>query len=478
MKRLWFGLTSLITTVVLLAPAHAFAASTMDIVITELQVRSSVAADQEFVELYNTTDQPVNVSRYKLQYKSATGTTWTDKITLHGNLNAHSYYLLVSDTYPTPPTAQNGESLGLDTFAAGLSDSAGHVRIVHTNEGVENVPIVHDTVGWGSTANAAEGGHPASAPGSGKVLQRLTNQDGTYQDTDDNAADFALGTTPSPTADVLYVAPEPDPEPVPEPTPDPEPTPTQDPEPTPTETPDIVEETPAPLAPPVITELLPNPAAPATDSVDEYIELYNPNNQPLDLTGYKLQAGSSFSYSYTFETGQLTAYEYKAFYVTETGDILSNTAGQARLINPTGATVSQTDAYTTADDGDAWAFVSGAWQWTTTPTPNAENILTTPVLKLAAAKTTTKKAATPKTPAKTTAKVASAKTTKPSSQKTAAEREVYQDPAEVPPQIHPGILAGVGVMTLLYALYEYRLDAINRLHQFRRYRELRRANRA
>lgn len=486
MKRLCFAFMAAISGLVLCLPVRVFAAETMDIVISELQVRSSSAADQEFVELYNTTDQPIDVSRFKLQYKSATGATWTDKVTLHGNLNAHSYYLMVSDKYPNPPTAQAGESLGLDTFAAGLSDSAGHVRLVHTNEELETVPIVHDTLGWGSTANAAEGNHPATAPGSGNILERQKNQDETYKDTDDNAADFALSSAPTPTADPLYVVPVPEPELTPEPTPEPDTSETPNPDPalapdstqTPTETPD---ETIAPtttLASPVITELLPNPAAPVTDDEGEYIELYNPNDQLLDLSGYKLQSGTSFSYSYTFGAVTLSAHEYKAFYVSETSNILSNTAGQARLLNPNGATVSQADAYASADDGEAWAFINGAWQWTTNPTPNAANVLAAPVLKLAGAKTTPKKTAPPKTPAKTTAKVAAAKTAKASSQKAAAERDIYEDPAEAPPQVHPSILAGVGVMTLLYAVYEYRFDMVNRLHQFRRYREIRRANRA
>ncbi len=104
------------------------------VLIVEIQVRGAAGtslADQEFVELYNTTDQPINLSTWKLQYKSATGASWTDKAALHGSLAAGSRYLLVSDKYPDPPVSPDvNQELALDIFNAGLSDSGGHIRIV------------------------------------------------------------------------------------------------------------------------------------------------------------------------------------------------------------------------------------------------------------------------------------------------------------------------------------------------------------
>lgn len=228
-----------------------------------------------------------------------------------------------------------------------------------------------------------------------------------------------------------------------------------------------------------ITELFPNPASPASDANDEFIELYNPNTQTIDLTGYTLQSGNTFSYSYIFTTDSLGPGEYKAFLITQTGNILSNTSGQARLLDSSGAVVAQTNAYDTADDGDTWAFINGAWQWTSTPTPSAENILTLPVLKVASTATTTKKSTSKKAAASkkaSTAKVAAAKTKKPAA--VAADRSVYEDPTETIAPVHPGILVSVGLITLLYAAYEYRYDVVNRYQQVRRYREVRRAARS
>ena len=45
------------------------------------------------------------------------------------------------------------------------------------------------------------------------------------------------------------------------------------------------------LSAPQISELLPNPAGTGNDATDEFIELYNPNDQPFDLSGFVLQTG-------------------------------------------------------------------------------------------------------------------------------------------------------------------------------------------
>lgn len=484
-----------------------FALNTPDVLIVELMVRSAAttgAADQEFVELYNTTANAIDVSAWKLQYKSATGSAWTDKATLHGSIAAHSHYLLVSDKFPNPPTANSTEpALAVDTFSAGLSDSGGHVRIADLT--VPALPIVHDTLGWGSTANAAEGKAPATAPAGGKSLKRRA-PDGKFQDTDNNSNDFEVSSDPTPQADALYVAPvivldpistTPSPStskenpslPIANSTALPAEQPAQ-----PAVPPETSPAASVTLLSPQITELLPNPAAPASDSKDEYIELYNPNDQPLELTGYKLQSGSTFSYSYTFPSVTLAPHQYMAFMITETGDILSNTNGQARVLDTSGAVVSLTNVYDHAGEGEAWALINGTWQWTITPTPNESNVLTLPAMKAVGvvkapiskttsvkstpAKTTTPKTIAPKTTGTKSPSAVKVASTKAKSAAPAAGRQSYQKPAATPAPLHPGILAGVGLITLVYAAYEYRYDAINTVRRLRRYREVRRATRA
>ena len=86
------------------------------------------------------------------------------------------------------------------------------------------------------------------------------------------------------------------------------------------------------LAPPQITELLPNPIGTGTDATEEYIELYNSNDQPFNLAKFALQTGVTTKHTYTFPTGTiLPAKGFRAFYANETGLSMSNTGSQAAL---------------------------------------------------------------------------------------------------------------------------------------------------
>jgi hypothetical protein len=252
----------------------------------------------------------------------------------------------------------------------------------------------------------------------------------------------------------------------------PDPNPTENPEPDDNEQPE--DNTPlvtTQLLPLALTELLPNPAAPQTDTNDEFVELYNPNDEPVDLNGYQVQAGTTYAYKFTLTNQTIPAKGYLIFTSGDTNLALANTAGKARLVAPDGSTVSETTPYEDAEDGQAWVLINGTWQWTTTPTPGTDNVLSlpTPTVKAASTKktTTTKK--------KTTAKVATTKTSAKKSTAKPAARTDYEDPTSIDvAPVHPTVIAGVGLLALLYAGYEYRYDTANRLYQFQRYRAARR----
>lgn len=241
-----------------------------------------------------------------------------------------------------------------------------------------------------------------------------------------------------------------------------------------------------------ITELLPNPAAPATDDADEYVELYNPNDQTVNLQNYKLKSGTSYSYSYTFGNVTLGSHQYAAFYARDTGLVLANSGGRVELLNPASQIISETEPYAIALEGQTWALIAGTWQWTITPTPGAANVASIPLLtnpvnpKSKSAATTSKPAIAPpntKAPAAktTTTKPTAIKAAKtPKTPKTPAVtgRQSYKQPAANPPSLHTWILVGLGASTLLYAAYEYRHDMVNAFRRLRRYREVRRATRA
>lgn len=270
------------------------------------------------------------------------------------------------------------------------------------------------------------------------------------------------------------------------------------------------------LAAPIINEILPNPAPPQSDNEDEFIELYNSNDQSFDLTGFSLQVGTRTPHNFTFPSGtMLPAHGFAAFYSIDTGLSLSNTGGQARLLDPLDNIISQTDLYDSAKEGQAWALANGQWYWTISPTPNDLNTIelpqvasettTTPTVRFAspasqpesvitpaqttpvAAKTTTGRAKAPSTTKPPTAR-SSTRSSQPSTKSAStkppaavssnnAQTPISQPKPTLGSNLHWGVLAGVGALALLYGLYEYRHDLGNRLYQLRRYRETRRTAR-
>lgn len=223
------------------------------------------------------------------------------------------------------------------------------------------------------------------------------------------------------------------------------------------------------LAPPLITELLPNPTGTGTDATDEFIELYNSNDAPFTLAGFKLQTGLNTTHSWVVPAGiTIPPKGYRAFYASESGLTMSNTSGQATLFDTTGAQVAQSDPYDSAPDGQAWALANGAWYWTTKPTPGTTNDIATPIVKAATAakkvtaSTTATKGAATKAPAKSATTKTAASTTSGG-----------QTPPSSAP-IHPLVLAGVALAAIGYGVYEYRHDLANAFHKLRRNRDSRR----
>lgn len=220
------------------------------------------------------------------------------------------------------------------------------------------------------------------------------------------------------------------------------------------------------LKSPKMSELLPNVASPGSDSTDEFIELYNPNGRVFDLSGFTLQTGSTTSdtrHNYVFPAGTIIpANGFKAFYSRQTGLSLSNSGGQAWLLDPFGTAITQSDPYNKPKDGAAWATVNGKWYYTTTPTPNAANSIKVPMAS--SAKTSKSTAKTSKGTAVTALNAAGSAGM--------SSTNGGNDTAQTVP-LHPFTLAVVVGAALLYGAYEYRKDISNRLYEFRENRRAR-----
>jgi hypothetical protein len=213
---------------------------------------------------------------------------------------------------------------------------------------------------------------------------------------------------------------------------------------------------------PVINEILPNPASPQTDADDEFIELYNPNDSNFDLTGFKLAFGSKNPKKYTFPEGTvLSPKQFKAFMSGETSISLSNTEAQVWLLDPNDKVITQSEPYTKAKDGQSWALDSGRWIWTSVPTPNEINVLSS-----TGSNAKTKQVAT----------VLGISSTKGGTGEAGSDSAPHKLADKMP--VNSVVLAVVGLTAIGYALYEYRYDISNKIYELRRYlknrREIRR----
>ena len=119
----------------------------------------------------------------------------------------------------------------------------------------------------------------------------------------------------------------------------------------------------------MLSELLPDPEG--SDATDEWVEIYN-GGDAINLYGWLLTDGSS---DYDFPDETVSAGSYLQLTIGETGVSLNNSGETIQLIDPDGAVVSEV-TYSDVATGESYAQLNGNWQWTTTPTPAASNVIT------------------------------------------------------------------------------------------------------
>lgn len=483
--------------------------------ITEIQTGAAAAGD-EFIEVYNPTDSPVDITGWQLRYANAGAETTTLLATVAAadsqpvELAPGSYYVVHTASIPLTGLGQ--------TYTAGLAKTDKTAALFALDSAACQMTVA-DAVAWAVPSASATKGEGQAVDSTAtstkeKLLTRRRDPAGQYVDTNNNGFDFAVsaasagGQVPpvtdlaTPGADNQMVLPPdtvmpsagpgsslpaiaitdcvvPDPTVDPGTDPDPLPPPPDESPPSVTEPPDPDPQAGAPtpsipagnigLKSPLLSEFLPNPASPQTDKDDEFIELYNPNDAYFDLSGYVLEIGLLTKKHYVIPSGTgLAPRSFLALFSADTNISLSNSGSQVSLSDPLGQPLAVSYAYGTAKDGQSWVLAGGKWQWTTKPTPNALNVVAAPQVKTAS---------TSKAKASTGGKTA----TSPGRPASPAAGDDLRQAATVAATgsapVHPGVLALIGVSALLYGAYEYRHDVANKLYQFRSNRAARRAAR-
>lgn len=173
-----------------------------NVVISEIQAGGATLGTDEFIELYNPTGGSISIAGWKIQYKQATGGSFSTKVTIAAgvSLSSNRHYLIAGSGYTGSVPADVPDSLG-------LSSTAGHVRILDAAD------VEVDRVGYGqSTGTTADSPETSPINGiadGGSVERKLGGINGNATDSNNNSADFEIrsvgnpqntSSTPTPTA--------------------------------------------------------------------------------------------------------------------------------------------------------------------------------------------------------------------------------------------------------------------------------------
>jgi predicted extracellular nuclease len=146
----------------------------------------------DYIEIFNRSPNPVDISNWSVQYAAATGTSWdhtnipTSTILLPGQ-----YYLIAEQAGTAGQDLPPGCARFTGTIA--LSATAGKVALcnnstVLSGSGCPFAASVVDFVGYGTTANCWETSPTAAPSATTAVIRKGAG----FQDTDNNSQDFNL----------------------------------------------------------------------------------------------------------------------------------------------------------------------------------------------------------------------------------------------------------------------------------------------
>ncbi|MGZ4281673.1 MAG: lamin tail domain-containing protein [Gaiellaceae bacterium] len=157
--------------------------------INEFMTGTSTAASNEFVEIVNAGTAAVDLSGYKLVYRSAAGTSDTSLGTIASGttLAAGAFYLFGGSGYAGPPSADQ-------SFATALASTGGGLALRDASG------TIVDSVGYGTATNAFVRGTAAPAPPNAAAPGNSDVRLPDGHETGDNSADFSVSTTPTPRA--------------------------------------------------------------------------------------------------------------------------------------------------------------------------------------------------------------------------------------------------------------------------------------
>jgi hypothetical protein len=342
----------------------AVAETASHLVISQVQITGGTSkTTNDFVEIYNPTGQPVDLSGWNLRKRVQSGTE--SSIRVFGNekiVPAFGFFLWAN-------SADNfAQSLNADEFSTGTLAANNSIALFDK----ENNLV--DALVWGSGHQNpfVEGGAFPENPGVNESLERKPGgEQGNGQDNNDNSKDFFLQTSAHPRNSQSSPLPPLEPPPAP-----PEP-PAEPPAPPPPPPPPSGGGSPE-LPRLEISEILPNPQG--RDSGQEWVEIFNSGTVAADLSGWILDdddiEGIPGKDALTLGEGTtVSAGEYLVITIPKGKFVLNNSGGDAVRLFDQVKTLSLRQPYDeSAREGQSFAKnLAGEWTWTEILTPGKPN---------------------------------------------------------------------------------------------------------
>lgn len=287
------------------------------VVINEVQI-AGLTTDDDFIELYNPTCSDLDISGWKLRKRTQSGSESSIRVFGSGKIiKARGYFLWASSNKKYNETVfadETSQAILSNNYSIALFDDEGSLL---------------DSLSWGtSLANPFEKSYFFSAnPPASNSLERK----------DDNT--FALQNSPSPKNSESYKD--------------------NCPKPKPKAYSDKI----------ILNELLPAPSS----GKEEYIELFNPTVEDINISEYVLRDASKTG-KYVFPNGtEIKSLDYLVVYKKDFKFALNNSGAESvTLFDPNEKIISAV-SYSGSKTDVSYNFDGADWHWSRFLTPGEEN---------------------------------------------------------------------------------------------------------
>lgn len=286
---------------------------------------SKISQDKKYVEIYNPTNQNVNLAGWKIEYYAGSGAKTVGKIFKDEVISANGFLVLSNDK-------MLAGAIKFDNNL-GLAQNDGSVVLSRSDGSVS------DTVGWGSNSKSA--GSPIK--GGVKIVWRCFI-DGNIIDSKNNSTDF-LSSKGSDNQEIV-----------------------------PYSRPNCKSPEPKPESPKELNKCEGLKLSEIASNVDEqFIEIVNSGEKTVITTGCKLTVGDS-DVRENIGDIELNPGEFLVIKIKSTNLKLPKTKGKVYLLDEAGSKIDAAAEYSSMPKGASWSLVDDEWTRTFAVTEGAVNI--------------------------------------------------------------------------------------------------------